>query len=213
MKENYQLHLENTLKTITKNGQIPTLLLHSCCAPCSSYCLEYLSQYFDITIYYYNPNISPISEFAFRSAEQKRLLAKMNLPRPVSFLEGTYEPEVFFALTKGLEEEPEGGERCHACYTMRLRSAAQMAKEKGFDYFTTTLSISPHKNAQVLNEIGRSLSTEYDISYLFSDFKKKDGYRRSCALSEQYQLYRQDYCGCPFSRVESARRKLSQTQS
>lgn len=212
MKVNYQHILENTLQSIPKDGPLPKLLLHSCCGPCSSYVLEYLSQYFDITVFYYNPNISPKEEFDFRAAEQQRLIAEMPLEHCVSFLEGDYEPELFFAMAKGREQEPEGGERCFDCYTMRLRCSAQMAKERGFDYFTTTLSISPHKNAQVLNQIGKNLSDEFGIAYLYSDFKKRDGYRRSCTLSSEYHLYRQDYCGCPFSKAEAEARNQSLTK-
>ena len=208
MKVNYQHILEHTLQSISKDKPLPKLLLHSCCGPCSSYVLEYLSQYFDITVFYYNPNISPKEEFDFRAAEQQRLIDEMPLGQRVSFLEGDYEPELFFAMAKGKEQEPEGGERCFRCYTMRLRRSAQMAKERGFDYFTTTLSISPHKNAQVLNQIGKSLSEELGIAYLYSDFKKRDGYRRSCTLSSEYHLYRQDYCGCPFSKAEAQARNL-----
>lgn len=207
MKENYSIVLEKTLKEITASGARPRLLLHSCCGPCSSYVLEYLVPFFDITAFYYNPNISPEAEFRFRAEEQKRLLAEMSLPAPVSFLLGEYEPELFYAMAKGHETEPEGGERCFSCYRLRLARTAKAAAEAGFDYFTTTLSISPHKNAQVLNEIGRELAEEYGAAYLFSDFKKKNGYRRSCQLSQEYGLYRQDYCGCVFSKQEAEARK------
>ena len=208
IKENYQLVLEHTLKSIEKEGTLPRLLLHSCCAPCSSYVLEYLTHYFDITIFYYNPNIAPAEEFTRRAEEEQRLIAEMPLRNPVSCMIGTYEPEKFFALAKGREQESEGGSRCFDCYTLRMEKTAQLAKEEGFDYFTTTLSISPHKNAQVLNQIGKDLAETYGVPYLFSDFKKKNGYKRSCELSEIYHLYRQDYCGCPFSKAEAeARRK------
>lgn len=207
-KENYQLVLERTLNSIEKEGIRPRLLLHSCCGPCSSYVLEYLSHYFDITVYYYNPNISPASEFIHRAEEQKKLISQMPLEGKVSCIIADYDPEVFFSMAKGREEEKEGGSRCFDCYTLRLRKTAEAAKEGGYDYFTTTLSISPHKNAQVLNAIGKNLAAEYGVSYLFSDFKKKNGYKRSCELSEIYHLYRQDYCGCPFSKAEAlARRK------
>ncbi len=175
MKENYSIVLEKTLKEIAASGARPRLLLHSCCGPCSSYVLEYLAPYFDITVFYYNPNISPETEFRFRAEEQRRLLAEMSLPVPVSFLLGEYEPELFYTMAKGYETEPEGGERCFSCYRLRLARTAKAAAEGGFDYFTTTLSISPHKNAQVLNEIGRELAEEYGAAYLFSDFKKKNG--------------------------------------
>lgn len=206
-KENYQHILDRTLTQIEETNQRPKLLLHSCCAPCSSYVLEYLTTYFDITIFYYNPNISPKKEFLFRAEEQQKLIEKMPLPTPVSFLLGEYDSESFFTLAKGHEMEPEGGPRCKACYTLRLRKTAEEAKHRGFDYFTTTLSISPHKDAQALNQIGKQLAEEYDIPYLFSDFKKRDGYRRSCQLSKIYNLYRQDYCGCSYSKVEAEARK------
>lgn len=210
MKENYQLILEKTIQSISEEGTRPRLLLHSCCGPCSSYVLEYLSQFFDITVFYYNPNISPAEEFRFRAEEQQRLMGEMPLSTPVSFLLGEYEPEKFFALAKGHETEPEGGERCFACYRLRLERTAQAAKDGRFDFFTTTLSISPHKNAQVLNTLGKELAEAYGVPYLFSDFKKKNGYRRSCELSLQYGLYRQDYCGCPYSKAEAEQRKARQ---
>ncbi|MBR4015760.1 MAG: epoxyqueuosine reductase QueH [Anaerotignum sp.] len=210
MKENYQLILEKTIQSISEEGKRPRLLLHSCCGPCSSYVLEYLSQFFDITVFYYNPNISPPEEFRFRAEEQQRLMGEMPLSAPVSFLLGEYEPEKFFALAKGHETEPEGGERCFACYRLRLERTAQAAKDGRFDFFTTTLSISPHKNAQVLNTLGKELAEAYGVPYLFSDFKKKNGYRRSCELSLQYGLYRQDYCGCPYSKAEAEQRKARQ---
>lgn len=149
-KENYQIVLERTLKTIEKEEHRPRLLLHSCCGPCSSYVLEYLSHYFDITVYYYNPNISPAAEFTHRAEEQQKLIAQMPLEGEVSCIVGEYDPETFFAMAKGREQEPEGGQRCFDCYTLRLKKTAEAAKAGGFDYFTTTLSISPHKNAQVL---------------------------------------------------------------
>ena len=203
MKTNYQIILNKELEKIEKSEKTPTLLLHSCCAPCSSYVLEYLSDFFDITIFYYNPNISPESEFTKRVAEQKRLITKMPLKHPVKFIEGEYDSNSFFEIAKGLENIPEGGERCFKCYELRLRRTAQEAKNNSFDYFTTTLSISPHKNASKLNEIGSKLSEEYGINYLFSDFKKRNGYKRSCELSEIYGLYRQDYCGCIYSKAEA----------
>ena len=200
MKQNYQLVLEKTLKALQAEDKRPSLLLHSCCGPCSSYVMEYLAQYFDITIFYYNPNISPAAEFQFRAEEQQRLIREMDLG--VSFLLGKYEPERFFSLAKGHEAEPEGGERCFRCYELRLREAAETAKSLGMDYFTTTLSISPLKNAEKLNEIGDALAEEYGVAYLNSDFKKKNGYKRSVELSEQYGMYRQYYCGCVFSKRE-----------
>lgn len=207
MKTNYQIILNKELEKIEKSKKVPTLLLHSCCAPCSSYVLEYLNNFFDIAVFYYNPNISPKEEFSKRVAEQKRLISEMPLKRPVKFIEGEYNPDSFFAIAKGLENLPEGGERCFKCYELRLRKAAWEAKKYGFDYFTTTLSISPHKNAQKLNEIGAMLANELGISYLFSDFKKRNGYKRSCELSEIYGLYRQNYCGCIYSRIAAKERE------
>ena len=201
-KENYQRQLDHILKEHGKKNEVPSLLLHSCCAPCSSYVLEYLSAFFQITVFYFNPNISPREEYEKRVQEQQRLIGEMKLPRPVSFLEGAYHPEDFFAMAKGMEELPEKGERCYHCYRMRLRETAQTAAQKGFDYFCTTLSISPMKNARWINEIGRDLEQEYQVNWLSSDFKKKEGYKRSIALSHEYGLYRQNYCGCVFSRRE-----------
>lgn len=204
---NFQKKLEETIKSEAALGHVPRLLLHSCCAPCSSYVLEYLSDYFSITLLYYNPNISPQKEYEERISEQKRLISELPVRHPVTFLAGSYEPERFYEAVTGMESCPEGGERCEVCFRMRLREAAEAAKEGGFDYFTTTLSISPLKNAELLNAIGAELSGEYGIPYLYSDFKKKNGYRRSVELSAQYGLYRQDYCGCIFSKMERERRK------
>ncbi|WP_017211549.1 epoxyqueuosine reductase QueH [Clostridium beijerinckii] len=201
-KINYQKELDYLIENLVKNEEVPTLLLHSCCAPCSSYVLEYLSQYFKITIFFYNPNIYPMEEYTRRVAEQKGLISEMKVKNEIRFIEGKYDTESFYKLTKGLEDEKEGGVRCFNCYELRLNEAAIMAKEKGYDYFTTTLSISPHKNSAKLNEIGKSLSEEHDVKYLYSDFKKKEGYKRSIELSKQYKLYRQDYCGCVFSKNE-----------
>lgn len=198
-KINYQKELDNILEQLQKEGHTPRLLLHSCCAPCSSYVLEYLSQYFEITVFYYNPNIYPETEYAKRVEEQKQLIRAMDFLHPVSFLEGIYDKERFYEMAKGLETIPEGGARCFKCYRLRLDETAKKACEGGFDYFTTTLSISPLKNAQKLNEIGLAIAEEAGIPYLVSDFKKKNGYKRSVELSEQYHLYRQDYCGCRFS--------------
>ncbi|MDO4530951.1 MAG: epoxyqueuosine reductase QueH [Bacillota bacterium] len=209
MKQNYQLILEQTIQKIQKEGKRPSLLLHSCCGPCSSYVMEYLAQHFEITVFYYNPNISPESEFRFRAAEQERLIQEMGFG--VKYHLGKYDPERFFELAKGYENEPEGGERCFRCYRLRLEETAKAAKDGGFDYFTTTLSISPHKNAQVLNELGNELSDLYGVAYLFSDFKKKNGYRRSCELSIEYDLYRQDYCGCAFSKAEALLRNAQKS--
>lgn len=201
-KKNYQKEMEKILSLHEKNGEIPTLLLHSCCAPCSSYCLSYLSHYFKITVFYYNPNISEAEEYQKRVEEQKRLIEEMPVKYPVTFLEGTYEPQRFFQMAKGLEKIPEGGERCTKCYRLRLEEAGKVAKELQMDYFTTTLSISPLKDAQRLNTIGKEVSDQVGVAYLFSDFKKKEGYKKSIALSQTYGLYRQDYCGCIYSKLE-----------
>ncbi len=203
MAENYQLILEKELKRLSEAGATPRLLLHSCCAPCSSYVLEYLSAYFDITVFYYNPNISPADEFNKRAMEQQRLIQAMPLTRPVMFLCGAYTPERFTEISRGMEKLPEGGKRCFACYRLRLEETAKMAKKLGFDYFSTTLSISPLKNAQRLNEIGGELSAMYGVPYLYSDFKKREGYKRSCQLSAEFGLYRQNYCGCSFSKRDA----------
>lgn len=200
MNRNYQKELEKKIAQLEAAGEKPTLLLHSCCAPCSSYVLEYLSPYFNIIDFYYNPNISPKQEYEERKEELKRLIDEMRLAESVSFLEGEYHPEEFFAMAKGLEKEPEGGERCFRCYELRLREAAQQAKALGADFFATTLTISPLKNAAKLNEIGERLAEEYGVAHLPSDFKKKNGYKRSVELSKQFELYRQDYCGCVYSK-------------
>ena len=198
MSVNYQIILENTIKEIGDTK--PKLLLHSCCAPCSSYVLEYLSNYFDITVFYYNPNIDPESEFVYRSQEQQKLVEMMNLSEKVNVICCDYESDKFYDAVKGLESEPEGGARCGVCFELRLEQTAKYAKEHNFDYFTTTLSISPHKNASVLNSIGEKISQKYNVNYLYSDFKKKNGYKRSCEISSELGLYRQDYCGCIFSK-------------
>ena len=214
-KRNYQKEMEQILSRFPSpntTGQetpaVPTLLLHSCCAPCSSYVLEYLSSYFEITVFYYNPNIYPEEEYFKRVQEQQMLIKKLPAKNPVHFLEGHFDPRDFYTAVKGLEHIPEGGERCHACFELRLREAAGIASEKGFDYFTTTLTISPLKNASKLNEIGESLAQEFQITWLPSDFKKKNGYKRSIELSQEYELYRQNYCGCVFSKKESKARIL-----
>lgn len=196
---NYQKELDKLIESIP-DGQVPTLLLHACCAPCSSYCLEYLSQYFKITLYFYNPNIYPENEYSLRSEEARRLINEMTFKHPVTFLEGEFNPKEFYDAVKGFENEKEGGERCFRCYRLRLESAAKLAKDMGFDYFTTTLTISPLKRADKLNEIGEELGEIYSVKHLSSDFKKKDGYKRSTELSREYGLYRQDYCGCVFSK-------------
>ena len=199
-KKNYQKILEGTLDALIKDGKHPSLLLHACCAPCSSYVLEYLARYFDITVLYYNPNIAPADEYFARSEELTRLISEMPEASGVKSVTAPYTPKDFEDIALGLENVPEGGSRCFKCYRLRLEYTARYAKENGFDYFTTTLSISPHKNAEVLNTIGSELADIYGVGYLFSDFKKKNGYRRSCELSERYGLYRQSYCGCIYSQ-------------
>ena len=207
MKTNYQILLDKELENILKENKCPSLLLHACCAPCSSYVLEYLNKYFDITVFFYNPIISPKSEFTYRLAELNRLIDEASYENIVNVISPEYDSSVFFEMAKGMENLPEGGERCFKCYELRLRESAKAAKQLGFDYFTTTLSISPHKNAQKLNEIGEKLSTEFGVKYQYSDFKKKNGYKRSCELSEKHRLYRQDYCGCVFSKAARQEQK------
>lgn len=201
-KINYQKVLEETIKKHEEQKEVPTLLLHSCCAPCSSYCLEYLSQYFKITVFYYNPNIYPEEEYDKRAEEQQKFIEKLPAKYPIRFIEGRYDKEHFYEMAKGLENCKEGGERCFKCYELRLRESAEIAKQMQTDYFTTTLSISPLKNAEKLNEIGDALAEEYGIKYLNSDFKKKNGYKRSVELSEEYDMYRQYYCGCVYSKKQ-----------
>lgn len=203
----YKDILNKELSKIKEAGITPRLLLHSCCAPCSSYVLEYLTEYFDITVYYYNSNISPMGEYEKRIAEQKRLISEMKFKNSVSFIEGTYNHDEFISLTRGLENLPEGGERCSLCYEMRLEAAAQKAAEINADYFTTTLSVSPYKNTAKLNTIGLKLAMEYGVPYLVSDFKKNNGYKRSIELSTEYGLYRQNFCGCIFSKKEAEERR------
>ena len=201
-KINYQKELERLLIGIEKSVYVPSLMLHSCCAPCSSYVLEYLCRYFRITVLYYNPNIMTVSEYKKRVEEQLRLIAVYNEEgrgHPIEVMEGDYEPNRFLETVKGLEGCAEGGERCFRCYEMRLRKTAEAALQGRFDYFTTTLTISPMKNAEKINEIGRYLEAEYQTAWLVSDFKKRDGYKRSIELSHKYNLYRQDFCGCAFS--------------
>ena len=200
-KRNYQKELDREIQKL-EEGHVPSLLLHSCCAPCSSYVLEYLSEYFSITVFYYNPNIYPESEYRTRVQEQKGFIGSLPAKYPVSFLEGDYIPHDFYACAKGMEHLPEGGERCFACYRLRLEAAVRMAKEKGYDYFATTLSISPLKNAEKLNEIGEELAASHGVRWLPNDFKKRNGYKRSIELSREYGLYRQDYCGCIYSWKE-----------
>ena len=201
-KINYQLILDKTLKEISDSGKIPRLLLHSCCAPCSSYCLEYLSDYFEISVFYYNPNIED-EEFERRYNEQVRLAVELKTKYPVHVVRGARDKDAYYNAVAGHEYDPEGGERCAICFELRLEKAAAYAKENGFDFFTTTLSISPLKNAGLLNEIGGKMSEKYGVRYLYSDFKKKNGYLRSIELSKEHSLYRQNYCGCIFSEKQN----------
>lgn len=194
MKRNFENLM---LEQIENTPKGTTLLLHSCCAPCSSACLERLKEHFKITVFYYNPNIDEEAEYEKRKAEQIRFLKETGW---ADILDCDHDAEAFLQMSKGLEEEPERGKRCYLCYALRLKKTAQTAKEKGFAYFATTLTLSPHKNAEWLNEIGEKEGDRYEVKYLFSDFKKKGGYYRSIRLSEEYQLYRQNFCGCKFSK-------------
>ena len=207
-KINYSLKTQSIMDKNKREHTMPSLLLHACCAPCSSACLEYLSGHFDITVFYFNPNISPQSEFEKRLAEEERLLSELPLEGVVKLIAGQYDYSRFLDISKGLEDCPEGGERCFRCYRLRLEETARLAKERGFDYFCTTLTISPLKNAEKLNEIGYEAAEKYGVAWLPSDFKKKEGYKRSIELSHQYNLYRQDFCGCAFSRAEAEKRRL-----
>lgn len=200
-QRNFQKELDRLILKQETAGIVPRLLLHSCCAPCSSYVIEYLSQFFHITVFYYNPNISKEEEYRKRVAEQKRFIQEFPAKYPVDFVEGEYDMERFYDCAKGYETCKEGGARCFHCYELRLRRTAQLAKEMNVDYFTTTLSISPLKNSVKLNQIGLQLEEEFGVRYLLSDFKKKEGYKRSIELSREYNLYRQNYCGCVYSQV------------
>lgn len=204
---NYAKELEQLIQKLQQEGKVPRLLLHACCAPCSSAVLEYLSQYFAITLLYYNPNIAPLEEYQKREAELRRLVSQMKFTHPVELLPCQYDGQAFVQAARGLEGEPEGGKRCEACFRLRLRYAAQEAARLRFDYYTTTLSISPMKNAPLLNQLGEEIGREFGVAHLPSDFKKKDGYKRSVQLSKEYDLYRQDYCGCAFSKAQRQREK------
>jgi len=203
---NYSKELEKLTELIKISKEndtdykLPKLLLHACCAPCSSYCLEYLSEFFNITVLFYNPNITETEEYIMRKEELKKFIAAFPFNNKVNYIEGDYEPDVFFEMSAGLEDCPEGGNRCFKCYEQRLRKTAIIAKNENYDYFCTTLSISPLKNAARINEIGYMLQNELDVLWLPSDFKKKNGYKRSIELSAEYNLYRQNYCGCIFSK-------------
>ena len=196
---NYNTVMESILENL--KGE-ETLLLHTCCAPCSSAVISRLSDYFHMTVFYYNPNIEPEEEYIKRKEEQKRFLKEYPSKYPISFLDCDYEHEAFECIASGLEQEKEGGKRCAKCYRLRLEKTAKLAKEKNFDYFGTSLTVSPYKNAILLNKIGEELEQEYHVKYLYSDFKKQDGYKKSIELSKEYNLYRQDYCGCHYSKEE-----------
>ena len=195
---NYQKQLDKIIQGLGEKA--PSLLLHTCCAPCSSYCIEYLSNHFNITVLYYNPNIYPESEYIHRKAEQIRLIGEMKTKYPVKIIDCDFESEKFYEAVNGMENCREGGERCFKCYRLRLTQAARVASQNGFDYFTTSLTISPLKNAGKINEIGEELANEYGVKFLPSDFKKKEGFKRSIELSKEYNLYRQNYCGCVYSQ-------------
>lgn len=197
MKENYQIKLDNIINNLDSPKK---LLLHSCCAPCSSYVIEYLSNYFYITVLYYNPNIEPIEEYEKRKNEEIRFIKEFKAKYPVTMMDIDYDNNSYHEFIKGLENEPEGGARCSKCFVLRMEKTAIKAKENNFDYFGTTLTVSPYKNSQILNNIGKSLEEKYNIKYLYSDFKKREGYKRSIELSKEYNLYRQHYCGCLYSK-------------
>ncbi len=216
-KRNYAKELENKINEFAKKEQVPKILLHACCAPCSSYCLEYLREYFDVTVFFYNPNITSEDEYHKRILEEKKLISEYNRQvdegsfdgmnsderaRKIEIIEGDYEPGDFYSAVKGFEECREGGERCRKCFELRLRESARVARDRGFEFFTTTLTISPLKNADVLNEVGEKAASEAGVIFLPSDFKKKDGYKRSIELSHRFGLYRQDFCGCSFSKAQ-----------
>lgn len=206
MKRNLQKELEDIIKKEEALGNRPRLLLHACCGPCSSYCMEYLEKHFDLTVFFYNPNIDDTKEYKLRVEEAKRLIEEMDFTSEVKFIEGDYDPSIFHSRIKGYENEKECGKRCDICFELRLHEAAKAASDYGFDYFTTSLTISPMKNAEKLCEIGEEVAKEYNVKYLPSDFKKKNGYKRSVDLSKEHELYRQDYCGCSFSKRESIER-------
>lgn len=197
MKENYSNLCENILKKLPERKKI---LLHSCCAPCSSHVITYLSKYFDITILYYNPNIFPYEEYIKRKNEQIKLINEIKKESLVNIIDCDYDNEIYNKMIKGLEDEPERGNRCTVCYKMRIEKTAELAKNNNYDYFCTTLSVSPYKNATLINKLGEEMEEKYHIKWLYSDFKKKDGYKKSIELSKQYKLYRQDYCGCIYSK-------------
>lgn len=206
-RRNYQKELEQIIRENEASGKLPKLLLHACCAPCSSWCIEFLNPHFDVTVFYFNPNIDDAAEYHKRVEEEKRLLREMPEAKGVHFLEGPYDPEIYHAAVRGHELDPEGGGRCGICFALRLRETAETAKRLGFDCFTTTLTISPLKDADRLNAIGEQAGAEAGVPFLPSDFKKRDGFRRSVELSHLYHLYRQNYCGCGYSKAEAESRQ------
>lgn len=207
---NYDKLMEEQMSSV-KEGS--TLLLHACCAPCSSACLERLSNFFKITIIYYNPNITEEKEYLKRLEELKTFIQKIKVKYPINIIDARYNPKEFFEISKGLEKEKERGKRCYECYKLRLEETAKVAKENNFDSFATTLTLSPYKKTDWLNEIGEDLSKKYQTSYLYSDFKKKNGYKRSIELSKEYNLYRQDYCGCIYSKLEREEEKSKNSKA
>jgi len=200
MKINYNELMKEEINSL---DYVPRLLLHSCCGPCSTAVISRLTEYFDITVIYYNPNIEPQEEYEKRKKEQIKFLTEYKSINKVDFMDCDYSNEDFRKIVVGLENEPEGGVRCHACYRLRLEKTAQLASKNNYDYFCTTLTVSPYKNAQIINPIGESLAKEYNLKYLLSDFKKEEGYKKSIELAKEYDLYRQNYCGCLFSKVSS----------
>lgn len=217
-KENYQKLLLKKIDEIKSNNEKPSLLLHVCCAPCSSACLDILKDWFDVTLLFYNPNIQPKEEYLKRQEELKQFVVEINeentdkiksgLLKEIKILDVEYDPDEFFQVAKGLENEKEGGKRCKKCFELRLAKTADMCKKCGFDYFTTTLTLSPYKDSQLLNEIGKMMQERFNKQYLFSDFKKNEGYKKSIEYSKKYNLYRQDYCGCVFSKIEREKQKI-----
>lgn len=199
---NYDKRMQEIISLNQEKKKIPTLLLHTCCAPCSSAVIMRLAAFFKITVIYYNPNIEPLLEYEKRKEEQIRFLKEFPSQNKIDFLDCDYDNDIFQKISKGLESEPEGGARCRLCYRLRLEKTAEIANELGYSYFGTSLTVSPYKNAKVLNEIGAELAKKYQINFLFSDFKKNNGYKNSIELSKKYHLYRQDYCGCKYSKIK-----------
>lgn len=204
---NYNKVMEDEIKKVVEAKKTPNILLHSCCAPCSTHVIDTLSPYFNITVFYYNPNIEPFTEYKKRKQEEVRFIHEYKAKNKLDIIDCDHENEVFRKMSVGLEEIPEGGARCIKCYHLRMDKTAVKAKELNYDYFATTLTVSPLKNSQKLNEIGAFLSQKYDIKYLFSDFKKKEGYKHSIEMAREYNLYRQDYCGCIFSKEQREKEK------